>query len=114
MRHGTTTRRAWRERPVGRELCQDRRLELIVTANYMMNGDQPQCAARTVLMLASREEAPMRESQGLRSRQPRSIEIRTSLREDYSDVYTATALAAIEALAILDDDRKEVIALRTE
>ena len=56
----------------------------------------------------------MRESQGLRSRQPRSIEIRTSLREDYSDVYTATALAAIEALAILDDDRKEVIALRTE
>jgi hypothetical protein len=85
-----------------------------VTANYMMNGDQPQCAARTVLILASREEEPMRESQGLGSRQPRSIEIRTGLREDYSDVYTAAALAAIEALAILDDDRKKVIALRTE
>jgi malate synthase len=56
----------------------------------------------------------MGESQGLGSRQPRSIEIRTGLREDYADVYTAAALAAIEALAILDDDRKEVMALRTE
>ena len=56
----------------------------------------------------------MGENQGLESRQPRSIEIRTGLLEEYSDVYTAEALAAIEALAPLDDDRKEVMALRME
>ena len=55
----------------------------------------------------------MGESQRLESRRPRSIEIRTGLQGEFSDVYTAEALAAIEALAPLDDDRKEVMALRT-
>jgi malate synthase len=56
----------------------------------------------------------MAESDGLESRQPRTIEIRTGLREAYADVYTVEALAAIETLAPLDDDRKKVMASRLE
>ncbi len=56
----------------------------------------------------------MGEDHGLGSRQPRKVEIRTGLQEEYSDVYTAEALAAIETLAPLDDDCKEVMASRTE
>ena len=41
------------------------------------------------------------------SRPPRAAEIRTGLREKYSDVYTPEALHAIEALAAFDDDRKQ-------
>jgi malate synthase len=56
----------------------------------------------------------MGEARGLRSQQPRKIEIRAGVQAEYSDVYTADALAAIEALAPLDDDREEVMTLRTE
>ena len=56
----------------------------------------------------------MAKARGLGSQQPRKTELRTGVQEDYSDVYTAEALAAIEALAPFDDDRKEVMALRTE
>ena len=48
------------------------------------------------------------------SRPPRAVEIRTGLREKYSDVYTPEALHAIEALAAFDDDRKQVMTSRTE
>ncbi len=56
----------------------------------------------------------MAESDGLGSWQPRTVEIRTGLREAYADVYTVEALAAIEALAPLDGDRKRVMASRIE
>ena len=56
----------------------------------------------------------MGEAHGLGSRQPRKVEIRTGLKEEYSDVYTPEALAAIEALAALDDDRKAVMTSRIE
>ena len=56
----------------------------------------------------------MAESDGLESRRPRTVEIRTGLRDAYADVYTLEALAAIEALAPLDDNRKKVMASRIE
>ena len=54
----------------------------------------------------------MGEANGPGSPQPRKVEIRTGLKEEYSDVYTAEALDAIETLAALDDDRKAVMASR--
>jgi len=39
---------------------------------------------------------------------PRSVEIRKGVEESYPDIYTPDALAAIEALATFDDDRKAV------
>ncbi|MEE2897682.1 MAG: malate synthase [Gemmatimonadota bacterium] len=48
------------------------------------------------------------------SRRTRAVEVRAGLKGQYSDVYTAEALAAIEALAGLDDDRKAVMASRME
>ncbi len=42
------------------------------------------------------------------------IEIRTGLQAKYRDIYTDPALAAIEALAALDDARKEVMTSRIE
>src|SRR6185295_3748996 len=43
----------------------------------------------------------------------RSLEIRGNLENEYPDVFTAEALAALEALAKFDADRKEVLASRT-
>src|SRR5215813_10067864 len=43
----------------------------------------------------------------------RSFEIRGNLEKDYPDVYTPEALAALEVLAKLDQDRKELLAART-
>ena len=44
----------------------------------------------------------------------RRLEIRGNLRSTYADVYTPEALAAVEALATLDADRKAVMASRIE
>ena len=44
----------------------------------------------------------------------RSLEIRGNLQSDYPDVYTNEALAALEALAPLDTDRKAVMRARIE
>jgi len=43
----------------------------------------------------------------------RSFEIRGNLESEYKDVYTPEALAALEALAKLDADRRAVLAART-
>jgi malate synthase len=56
----------------------------------------------------------MADTNGLGSRPPRAVEIRTGLQQEYSDVYTAEALDAIVAIAPFDDDRKLVMATRTE
>jgi hypothetical protein len=48
------------------------------------------------------------------SRRTRAVEVRAGLKGQYSDVYTAEALAAIEALAGLDYDREAVMASRME
>src|SRR4051812_32730750 len=42
----------------------------------------------------------------------RSLEIRGTLRDTYADVLTPEAIAALETLAPLDDDRKAVMAAR--
>src|SRR5437867_12881958 len=42
-----------------------------------------------------------------------SLEIRGNLENEYPDVFTPEALAALEALAKFDADRKEVLASRT-
>src|SRR5262245_38139730 len=44
----------------------------------------------------------------------RKLEIRGNLENDYADVFTAQAVAALEALAGLDADRKAVMAARIE
>jgi malate synthase len=44
----------------------------------------------------------------------RRIEVRSGLRSAYEDVYTPEALAAIEALASFDEERKEVMRARME
>src|SRR5881394_1746716 len=44
----------------------------------------------------------------------RKLEIRGNLESTYADVYTPEALAALEALAPLDADRKAVMAARIE
>ena len=44
----------------------------------------------------------------------RSLEIRGTLKSAYADVFTPEALAALEALAGLDSDRKQVMAARIE
>jgi len=44
---------------------------------------------------------------------PRGFEIRGTLERDYADVYTPEALAALEALAPLDADRKALMSART-
>src|SRR5438034_3707967 len=44
----------------------------------------------------------------------RILDIRGNLQNDYRDVFTSEALAAMEALAGLDKDRKRVMAARTE
>ncbi len=44
----------------------------------------------------------------------RRLEIRGNLQHTYADVYTAEALAALEALAPFDADRKAVMAARIE
>src|ERR1044072_5896528 len=44
----------------------------------------------------------------------RKLEIRSNLRRDYADVFTPQAIAAFEALADLDSDRKGVMAARIE
>src|SRR5678815_1156831 len=44
----------------------------------------------------------------------RSLEIRGNLKSAYADVFTPEALAALEALAGLDADRKRVMAARIE
>jgi malate synthase len=44
----------------------------------------------------------------------RKLEIRGNLESAYADVFTAEAMAALEALAGLDADRKAVMAARTE
>ncbi len=44
----------------------------------------------------------------------RILDIRGNLQNDYRDVFTSEALAAMEALAGLDKDRKGVMAARTE
>src|SRR5262245_53892964 len=44
----------------------------------------------------------------------RGLEIRGNLENDYADVFTPDALAALEALASLDADRKSVMAARIE
>jgi hypothetical protein len=44
--------------------------------------------------------------------QSRKFEIRRNLAETYSDVFTPEALAALDALAPLDADRKAVMASR--
>src|SRR6185295_15179735 len=43
----------------------------------------------------------------------RSLEIRGNLENEYPDVFTPEALAALEALAKFDADRREVLASRT-
>ena len=43
----------------------------------------------------------------------RSLEIRSTLGNDYADVYTPEALAALDALAPLDADRKALMQART-
>jgi malate synthase len=43
-----------------------------------------------------------------------SLEIRDGLQEQYSDLFTPTALAALEALAPLDEDRKSLMRQRIE
>ncbi len=42
-----------------------------------------------------------------------SLQFRKGVRETYPDVYTPAALAALEALALLDADRKQLMAERT-
>ena len=42
------------------------------------------------------------------------LEIRGNLENDYKDVFTKEAVAALEALAGFDTDRKAVMASRTE
>ena len=44
----------------------------------------------------------------------RRLEIRSNLRQTYADVYTTEALAAVEALAPFDADRKAVMTARIE
>src|SRR5437667_11656031 len=44
----------------------------------------------------------------------RKLEIRGNLEKDYADVLTSEAVAALEALAGLDADRKAVMAARVE
>ena len=44
----------------------------------------------------------------------RKLEIRSNLESVYSDVFTPEAIAALEALAGLDADRKAVMAARIE
>jgi malate synthase len=44
---------------------------------------------------------------------PRGLEIRGTLERDYADVYTPEALAALEALAHLDADRRALMSTRT-
>src|SRR5678810_414960 len=43
-----------------------------------------------------------------------TLEIRGNLKNDYPDVFTPEAVAALEALAGLDADRKQVMAARIE
>src|SRR5262245_24616549 len=43
---------------------------------------------------------------------PRKLEIRSNLESAYADVFTPEAVAALEALAGLDADRKAVMAAR--
>src|SRR6266545_6542844 len=43
----------------------------------------------------------------------RSFEIRGNLESEYRDVYTPAALAALEALAKFDSERRAVLAART-
>src|SRR4029453_16524929 len=45
---------------------------------------------------------------------PRKLEIRGNLESAYADVFTPEAVAALEALAGLDADRKAVMAARIE
>src|SRR5260221_3499961 len=45
---------------------------------------------------------------------PRLLEIRGNLENAYADVFTPEAIAALEALAGLDGDRKAVMAARIE
>src|SRR6516225_1173987 len=42
----------------------------------------------------------------------RKLEIRGNLQNDYADVFTPQAVAALESLAVLDADRKAVMAAR--
>ena len=48
----------------------------------------------------------------LRDDQPTMLEIRTSARTAYDDVFTKDAIATLEAVAPLDADRKAVMAAR--
>src|SRR5262245_20509029 len=57
-------------------------------------------------------EEPWGREDNARTMASRSLEIRGRLESEYSDIYTPEALAALEALAPLDLDRKALMAAR--